>query len=128
MHRRTRVLLTRTQDLSARTTREQFMRLATTGSQACRYRIGLAENAAQLAGANGVANASRIVAKQFCRNEHLLSGLRMHERGIVPDVVRMELDAPLQHAGSKGAASQRTGLQHAGVCFLRHFSLVQPYF
>ena len=128
MHRRTRVLLTPAQELSARTTREQFIQPATTASQACRYRIGLAGRAAHLAGANGVANASRIVAKQFCRHEHLLSGLRKQERGIVPDVVRMELDAPSQLAGSKGAASQRAGLEHAGVCFLRHFSLAQPYF
>ena len=135
MHRRTRVLLTTpAQSLSSRLLRGQFIVPAITLRQACRYRIGLAEKTAHMSLSGGtktsaVANAPkirscerRIVAKQFGRFEHQVLSLRMQERGINPDVVRTESEAPSQRR-SGGA-----DLELAGACFLRHFSLVQPYF
>lgn len=102
MHRRTCVPhRSLTSNRSARQLRRQFTQWATTWSQACRYRIGLEWIAARLPigrphdRATKVAFASpRIVAKQFGRCEHQVCGLRTKTRGIVPDVVRPETEAP----------------------------------
>lgn len=141
MHRRTRVPHRSLAFIRpARQLRWQFTQWATTWSQACRYRIGLAWNAALLPIARShFANVAlaepvafvpqRIVAKQIDSGEHQVCGLRRKTRGIVPDVFRPETDAPTLpllacHLGrTHGARSV-----HTGVSFLRHFSLVQPYF
>jgi hypothetical protein len=144
MHRCTRVpLRTLTQNHPARQLRGQFTQWATTLSQACRYRIGLAWNAALLPIARPHFAAvtlaervafvpQRIVAKQFGCSEHQVCGLRRKTRGIVPDAVRPETEAPTlrtcTNQRSQVDGYQRAGLAHAGVSFLRHFSLVQPYF
>jgi hypothetical protein len=145
MHRRTRVphgslaFIRPAQQL-----RWQFTQWATTWSQACRYRIGLAWNAALLPIARphfaAIAMAGRVafvpqtfVAKQIGRSEHQVSGLRRKTQGIVPDVFRPEMDAPTTlrfRSGQRGRTStgHGAGSKHAGVSYLRHFSLVQPYF
>lgn len=146
MHRRTQVLLSpMAQTMSAQTMRGHYRARATTASRACRYRIGLAGNVvpvstnlmtnhgARFPVANTSGNAHgdlpgvpgsgfQIVAKQFGCSEHQVLGLRTKTQGIVPDVVRAEWDAPSRPLNASAS------LEHAGVCFLRHFSLAQPYF
>lgn len=145
MHRRTRVPHCSLAFIRpARQLRWQFTQWATTWSQACRYRIGLAWNAALLpiarphfavvALAERVAFVpQRIVTKQIGCGEHQVCGLRKKTQGIVPDVFRPEKEAPTtlhSCSGQRGQTSRchSAGLKHAGVSFLRHFSLVQPYF
>lgn len=138
-------------------TRPQFAQPATTESLACRYRLGRIFSAgcvavvSRVVPASGVvpantqaglfgtarmsysvANAPQFVAKPFDRCEHQDCGLRrksgLHPKptGIAPDVVRPELDSPSQPCSKR--FSQHMKMDHVGVCFLPHFSLVQPYF
>ena len=68
---------------------------------------------------------ARIMNNQSGRCEHQAAQFRRNKRGIAPDVVRPELETPLS---PRSRAARQFRSEIAGVYFLRHFSLVQPYF
>lgn len=71
----------------------------------------------------------RIRNIQSDRCEQHAVRLRKWKRGIAPDVVRRETGTPQRNDGQQGRRSERQfGSETARVCFLRHFTLAQPYF
>lgn len=142
MHRRTSVLNSLLQNSSpefnsakqpqsALGKRPQSFAWATTPAQTGRYRLELLRGA--VANALVVPNcrscdfgSRRIQNNQSGRCEHQAVGFRSQKRGIAPDVVRRETGSP-RCCGLRACRSQ-FGSEIARVCFLRHFTLAQPYF